>query len=513
MPNKAIGTSKGGLLSNSRWNLLAFGIALIAQFLSIPFVVRWIGLEEFGIAAVLIAVCAPMTLIGTVLGQALTREVASSATIDDLSLSRMVAATLRLGLISCGGGAILLLCVAPFIAHRLIGSSVQVTTFDYVAPLLIVTAGCIAQQVSLILQGISAAKQDYRSIAFITLFSAVAGTGVTLILTRLLPSSTGYLLGLSSSFGITMVIWFFRWRSSIDWHQVLTSGHAATSAPLMRFGKWQGLAQLAGMLGNQIDRYALGVLAPVTIVGQYSIANRLQEAAYIGVVKVGEVLFPRFGAMSDHSLPERQQFFQLCSWSLGVISTSMLVPLALLAHDVLSLWVGKEVAAGGDRILVVLVLGGVVGAASNVFTYYAMGMARNVAVAAISVLFSVLTVSLTVIFIATIGAAAAGVGLLLASIARVAASMILTRRIFFPSLLWKDLFVSTALPVGIGIAVTILCRNFVDFNVNSWFSLIPIYAALATLIMAICVALSCLTSCGREFIQLIASSIKRHRYP
>lgn len=513
MPIKAIRTSKGGLLSNSRWNLLAFGMALIAQFLTLPFIVRWIGLEEFGISAVLVAVCAPMTLIGTVLGQALTREIASTSTPNDHNLTKILAATLRLWFFACTGGAVLLLCVGPFITQHLISSSIRTTATDYIVPLLIATGGCIAQQASLILQGISAARQDYRTIAGITLCSAVAGSIITLIVTRLLPSSTGYLLGLSGSFGFTMTIWFFRWRRSIDWTQIFSSSLAATTAPLMHFGKWQGVAQLAGMLGNQIDRYALGILAPVSIVGQYSIANRLQEAAYIGVVKVGEVLFPRFGAMSEHSPHERQEFFQLCSWTLGVISTSMLVPLALLAHDVLRLWVGQAAADGADRILVVLVLGGVVGTASNVFTYYAMGMARNVAVAAISVLFSVLTVSLTVILIATIGPAAAGVGLLLASIARVTASMLLTRRIFFPALRWKDLCVSTALPVAIGIAITILCRKFVVFDIHSWFSLIPIYAALSTMIVVICIGLTCLTSGGRYFVLSIVSSIKRHRHP
>ncbi len=63
------GEARSSLLGNSSWNLAAFVFTLIANLATVPFVVRWIGLHDFGNAGIVIAVTAPLTLIGTVLGQ------------------------------------------------------------------------------------------------------------------------------------------------------------------------------------------------------------------------------------------------------------------------------------------------------------------------------------------------------------------------------------------------------------------------------------------------------------
>ena len=65
------------LVSNSKWNLAAFACGLAAQFITVPFVIRWIGLGEFGRAGLVLAVWAPLMLVGTVLGQATTREMSA----------------------------------------------------------------------------------------------------------------------------------------------------------------------------------------------------------------------------------------------------------------------------------------------------------------------------------------------------------------------------------------------------------------------------------------------------
>lgn len=500
----------GGLVSNSRWNLVAFGVGLASQFFIVPFVVRWIGLEAFGVAAVVLAICAPVSLVGTVLGQALIREIASRAAVgEESSIAACTTAAIRWCLLACAIGWIALVLVGPLAARPLI--SVADAASDLRMAMLIAASGSMAQQVTLVLQGVSAAHQDYRTIAKMTLFTALASSGVTLGITWLAPNGLGYLTGISVGFAVGMIAWLYRWWSAISWKRVFSTKTLDGSSALMHFGKWQGIAQLAGLLGNQIDRYALGAMTPVSVVGQYAVANRLQEAAYIGVIKAGEVLFPRFGSMASLSLADRLAFFQLASWVVGTISTAMLVPLAMLSTSVLTLWVGPQTALGADRMLFILVLGGVIGSASNVFTYYAMGVGRNVAVAAISVLFSVLTVILTIVLIASFGSEAAGMGLLLASVARVAASMILTRRLFFPEIQWSALFVSTALPVLVGIGITTGSENLITLRINGWLELALAYATLSAAVFVACLLATALTPVGRGIVLRFTQSFKRHR--
>lgn len=500
-----------GLISNSRWNLVAFGVALAAQFITFPFVVRWIGLEAFGVAAVVLAVCAPMSLVGAVLGQALIREISSRVAADHhaASIAAVTTAAMRWCLMACATGWAALVVAGPFVARPLI--SVADTATDLWPLLLIGASGSIAQQVVLLLQSVSAARQDYRTIAGMTLFTALSSSGATLGITWASPNTKGYLTGVSIGFALAMLAWIYRWWAAISWIQVFSPGALDDSKTLMRFGKWQGIAQLAGVLGNQIDRYALGAMTPVAVVGQYSVANRLQEAAYIGVIKAGEVLFPRFGSMASLAVAERQEFFQLASWVVGTLSAAMLVPLAILATSVLSLWVGPQAASGADHMLFVLVLGGVIGSASNVFTYYAMGIGRNISVAGISVLFSALTVLMTVALIAVFGAEAAGMGLLLASIARVMASMVLTRRLFFTGLGWGELLVSTALPVLVGSGAALGAQSLVRLHANGWVELALFYAALSAAVIGACILVTSSTSSGRGILLRFAKSFMRRR--
>jgi O-antigen/teichoic acid export membrane protein len=288
----------------------------------------------------------------------------------------------------------------------------------------------------------------------------------------------------------------------LGWIAVSRDGHSglgfwrgerrAETAALLHFGKWQGTAQLAGTIGNQIDRYALASLAPLAVVGHYNVANRLQEAAYIGVVKSAEVLFPRFGSMSSSHVEQRQSFFQVSSWVVGVFSAMVLAPLVPLADATLRLWVGPQAAEGAGLMLRTLVLGGVVGAGSNVFLYYAMGMGRTSVVAILSSVYSVLTVVTTVLLLRLFGPQAAGAGLLLASVVRIALGLHLTRRDFFPGLRWRELFASTALPIVCGCAVAVLLDAADVFKPAGWIALGIDYALVAAAVLLATVVVTAL---------------------
>jgi O-antigen/teichoic acid export membrane protein len=247
-------------------------------------------------------------------------------------------------------------------------------------------------------------------------------------------------------------------------------------------------------------------MTPITIVGQYTVANRLQEAAYIGVMKSGEVLFPRFGSMENHNIESKWGFFRTASWAVGTFSAATLVPLAVLSTSVLSLWVGPQVGGDASWILFVLVLGGIVGSASNVFVFYAMAMGRNTSVASISVVFAITTVIMTIILIYLFGALAAGMGLLIASIVRVAMSMTLTKQLFFPSVPWSQLWMSTVSPALVGTLFASLGHFLPGMQTKSYVELIIRYGAISFVVTICCFAAISLTRDGRSMLLRLSNS-------
>jgi hypothetical protein len=146
-----------------------------------------------------------------------------------------------------------------------------------------------------------------------------------------------------------------------------------------------------------------------------------------------------------------------------------------------------------------------------VFTYYAMGMGRNRPVASISVLYSVLTVVSTIVLVSALGSIAAGLGLLLASMARVIVSMILTKRLFFAGLGWPELLISTAVPVLVGCGIALLCRHLLILRTGGWPELVFQYGALSAVVVLACLLAAGMTSSGRNIISQLAKSLRKQR--
>jgi len=498
------------LISNSKWNLVAFACGLAAQFITVPFVIQRVGLAGFGRAGLVLAVWAPLMLVGAVLGQATTREMSARlAAGNPQAASRVIDAAMLLCLGACVFGGVALAAVGPALLSALVADDYPHPALQ--AAFIIAGIGWAAQQAILVLQGACSARQDFRTMAQVAALSAFSTVALTLGFTAVFPSVQGYLAGIASSFVATLLAWLWVTRKAPLGRRWWATWHREELAGLLHFGKWQAMAQFAGAIGNQMDRYVLGVLAPAAVIGQYNAANRLQEAGYMGVMKVGEILFPHFSATAQDDVARRARFFLTSSWVIATLSAMILAPLVPLSHSLLMLWIGPETAEGGALLLRTLVLGGLIGCGSNVFTYYAMGIGQNVPVAWLSVLYALLTVLATIVVMRMFGPYAAGVGLLLASVVRLALSIWLTRSRFFVTLRWSALVVSSLLPLVAGVGVALWLHAVGAGLVSGWLQLLLFYAIAAIIVLATVLLFTAPWAVGREIIGRVFTAVRTHR--
>lgn len=198
--------------------------------------------------------------------------------------------------------------------------------------------GWLAQQIVVVLQAIMVSQQDFRRAAALNAISAVATLVATLVVTASAPNAAGYLWSLAAGFWITAACWVIALRR--DLARAPGPGLGAEIRALLHFTRWQVVTQLAGTLSNQIDRYMLGATTTNSVVSSYNVAKRLQESASIGVLKVGEVLFPRFGALSNAPIGEHAPLYLRATWALTMFSAAVLAPIAGLAHEALAILTG-----------------------------------------------------------------------------------------------------------------------------------------------------------------------------
>lgn len=497
----------GKLLSNSRWNLLAFATSLIVNFATLPIVVAAIGLPAFGVGGLVLAIYAPFMLVGTVLGQAMVKELAPLllATQRDDHAASMLSTGIFLSVV---GSIVVTVCLVALADVSMTRFGVQSDLdIEWWLAFLVAGFGWAAQQVALVVQGSIAATQRYAAVAQMSVAAALVSALCAVAGSMWMPDYRGFLIGTSAGFVLSMMLWLLQARRALPSLFPLPRVSLADMKTIAAFGKWQGGAHFVGAVSNQIDRYLLGVLAPLAVVGQFNIAMRLQEVVHTGLLKATEVLLPHFAVTAADSPERRSAFFLQASWALNLLGACALAPLIPLAHNLIALWIGPEAAEGGARMLRTLAAAGVLGCGVNVYYYFALGTGQQARMAALTVVHAVLTIAFTATALLVWGPAAAGVGYLGANLVRLAASLWLTRSHFSQAIRPVQLLQATLPPLAVGLAVAYGLWGMDGLHPTSWWSLFAQYALVALMITAGTALAACASPSGRALVRQSARAL------
>ncbi len=496
------------LAHNSAWNLVALFATIAVHFLTVPVIIGRIGLAEFGNAGLVLALWAPLLLVGTVTGQALTRELGVRIPDPDpAELRRLTESASFLWLSSTVLGWLALTLAGPALLSRLVGGGGAAHWRWEVA---VAGLGWAAQQGSLMLQGASTAYQSYRLVALVTFVTSGVTIATILLCSHAAPDAGGYLAGLTAGYFFGLLLWLVVARATGSASFIMPRMHRTELHSLFSFGKWQGLAQLTGTLANQVDRYVLGAVASPVIIGQYNAAKRPQEAAYSVASKLAEVLFPYFVSTARADADRQAKLYLLASWAVMTCGAMVLGPAISLADPIMHIWVGPEVANGGAQLMRTLVLAGLLGCGSNVFAFYLMGVGKNAPFALTAVLYSCLAIILSIVFIRHWGGYAAGAGLVIASTVRMLVSLGILRHSILRNIRLGDLAMSSVSPLLVGAAAAYLWRLApVMEHINSWGGVLLAYLGISLTIGAGVCLVTVTTPFGRSAMAWMGRVLQR----
>jgi O-antigen/teichoic acid export membrane protein len=483
---------------NSGWNLVAFVLGIGANLVALPFVIRRIGISQFGICGLLLAFATPLSLIGTTLGLSTAQGLARLRLQPDAAaVTDFCATVIAIGLVIIGVTGVALALIAPLIARALYPGYEPVTHSIW---LICATMACgwIAQQLSLLMQGVHVASQAYRRIATINGFGAVAAPLLIFAIVSVMPDVEGYILALALGYGLITLFWFVSTASSFAWCLAPPKVHPGVSRSIAAFTGWQTLGQIAANVANQIDRYLLGAWVGPNAVGYYNVSQRLQEVAYIGVLKAGEALFPQFSISSAESLERQAQLFFRASWMVNLVAGMVMAPLLPWAHSLLSVWVGSASATFAAPVLQVLTVAGLFSCAGWVFSLYALGVAKARYTAMLSISGAIITTLASAVLIRRFGMRAAGVGGVIGMFVNLGPLVWLIRRHFGAIAGAGRIYVAVLLPVCTALAVAGGLAAIGIPTQNSWPRVIIGYFTTSIAILAALVVLTALTRHGQD---------------
>lgn len=125
------------------------------------------------------------------------------------------------------------------------------------------------------------------------------------------------------------------------------------SGEILRFGLQAWVQISAGALGNVVDRFLVGALISPAAAGVYAICLQLAQQIFLLVVRGLAFLTPATAELTE-ARPDPLAYVPLLrggyNMTLLVVGVTA-VPLMVLASQVLTFWVGEDIAAAGTDVL------------------------------------------------------------------------------------------------------------------------------------------------------------------
>ena len=342
----------GGLLArNTIWNLLGTLLPMAVAVVSIPPLVRALGLDRFGLLSLAWIVIGYFSLFDVGIGRALTKLVAEKLGTNEEQSVPPLAWTSLLLLFALGVlGGLATFAVSSRLVHGMlkIPATLQpeaLRSFYLLAisiPTVTVTSG---------LRGILEAQQRFRLLNLIRIpMSIFSFAGLLLALPfshSLVPVIAilvvGRVIGLLAHLfacfhTMPLLRHSFGLQRSVIW-------------PLIKLGGWMNLTNLLSPIMVYLDRFLIGALISVSAVGYYTAPFEIVTRFAVIPGAVTGVLFPAF-ATSLALDPERTKV--LLSRGVKYIFLAVF-PIVLLtaafAPEMLHLWLGDAFAQNGSSVL------------------------------------------------------------------------------------------------------------------------------------------------------------------
>jgi O-antigen/teichoic acid export membrane protein len=490
----AAAKSNAHLLRNSAWNASAFLVNVGLNLVILPFVLFRLGASVFGVAGLVTACIVPALAFSNTLALSTTRELAQRLAPSERDDARRFFAT-ALSLAGAGGLSIALLLslAGPRLAHSVFNLDGEVSS-DLTLAFGFGAVGWLCQCIAAVFLALFTARQDYARLASISVLSTVVSTSSMLVLIPRWPQASTFLgcqaLGFATGLVLSSALSHFLVREWV----ARPALHRGPLGGLVDLGVWQFAAQGGGLIASQADRYLLGAFLAPQFVGYYTVALRLEEAMYIGILKIGEILFPFFSSLQKESSDRVADLLFRSSWVLNLVAATALGALIPVAGPLLYAWTGKQVAIETQGLLVVLAVAGMLGCVSNVFGYYLLANGRSRSNALIGLVTALVTLTTSAIALPSFGWQAAGWSACLGMLAQIAVTMVLLRQSFQLTGMWSRMAHFVLLPLGTGIVTAIALRYFVGpflFEQSPHWWLVGVsYAVAAGVIFVVVVAVS-----------------------
>lgn len=349
---------EGSLLTrNTVLNFIGLAMPLLIGVVTIPFIIKGLGTERFGLLSLSWVILGYFTLFDLGLGRATTKFVAESLWQGQTErLPQLVWTSLLIqGFLGLLGG-LLLTAFVPLLVNRIFNIP-PLLLRDARLTFFLLAASLPVMLVLTSLRGVLEAGQRFDLVNAVKIPSSS--------LTFLLPA-LGVLLGLGlpgiilllliSKFFTTLAYLFLCLRAFPILKESFTF-NSKVIRPLAAYGGWVTVSNVVGPILVYLDRFLIGSLLSMSAVAYYTAPYEVVTRLWILPSSLVMTLFPVFSALGQTSKEAIAGLYSRSIKYLFLIMGPLVLFLIVFAEEILRLWLGTEFAEKSTIVFQILAIG------------------------------------------------------------------------------------------------------------------------------------------------------------
>lgn len=356
-PMTSVKVGTGFRARNILLNIVGQIIPIIVGIVAIPFIIRGLGIEGFGILSLAWMILGYFAMFDLGLGRATTKfisEELKNGITGNLQSIFWTSCWMNLFLGFIGG--LIIAGASSFLAESVFKISpglIQETKTVF----FILAASCPIILISMAFRGTLEAAQQFKyvniviaifsSLSFlIPIFGIILGFDIQrIILLLMVARICGAMVSLFLCFRVFPIL---RMNISFDFNRV---------RQLIKFGGWVSISNFMSPVLFYLDRFLIGSLISVAAVAFYTAPYEMVMRLSILPVSFAMTLFPSFSAVAVDVRESQTGLYSRSIKMLLVFIGPLVALVVLFAADILRLWLGVQFAENSTLILQILALG------------------------------------------------------------------------------------------------------------------------------------------------------------
>ena len=357
MSPQVINNSYKKNIQNIGWNLFGQFAPLAAALISIPILIRELGVDRFGIVTIAWMLIGYFSLFDLGIGRALTQIISEKLALNkNNEIPRLMWTGLIvmfvMGLIAC----LLIAGFADWICYvvlKIPNVLKQETKFSIYMlapsiPLVLLATG---------LRGILEAKHEFKSVNLVKIPVGVLTFVAPLFVMPFTNNLGAIFFSLFLVRIITLLAFLYLCNRSIENFKQI-SFDKKVIPELLKFGGWMTVSNIVSPVMVQMDRFAIGMILSMAAVAYYATPFEMVTKVLLVPAAIAGVSFPQFAQLIAQKLfPEAKMLYRRSCKYVFIITLPVIVMMIMFAEQILRIWLGGKFSSESTLVFQILAVG------------------------------------------------------------------------------------------------------------------------------------------------------------